>query len=342
MLPIREQMIDLNRFLAETTASGTIPGVSLAALREGTRSVEHYFGVRGAHDRAEVDAATVFEAASLTKPLVAYIALQLFEEGLLDLQKPLFDICGEYVPGDSNSHRITAFHVLTHTSGLPNIVRDKAPLRTYFLPGERFSYGSSAFAWLQRAMETVSARPLEMLARERVFEPLGMRHSSLEWQERFTVNHAQGHEWEGQPVPKRRVQTAQASWSLLTTASDYIGFVQHVLARRGLAAASYDQWFVPHVNTRQGDDAEDLFGQNPPDLNVAWGLGWGLEPFQGCFFHWGNNPGFRALVLANRATQDAVVWFANSARGLRLVHTVLPEAVPGEHPSVEWLRIGSL
>ncbi|PTB21945.1 hypothetical protein C9I57_04785 [Trinickia symbiotica] len=342
MLPICEQMTDLERFLAETTAGGKISGVSLAALRAGTRSVEYYFGVRGAHDRASVDAATVFEAASLTKPLIAYIALQLVEEGLLDLQKPLFEICGDYIPGDSNSRRITAFHVLTHTTGLPNIVRDSAPLRTYFMPGERFSYGSSAFAWLQRALETVSARPLEMLARERVFEPLGMRHSSLEWQERFRVNHAQGHEWEGEPVPKRRVQTAQASWSLLTTASDYIGFVQHVLARRGLTAASYDQWFAPRVNTRQGDDAEDLIGQNPPDPNVAWGLGWGLEPLQGCFFHWGNNAGFRALVLANRATQDAVVWFANSARGLRLIHTVLQEAVPGEHPAVGWLRIGNL
>ncbi|WP_414696979.1 serine hydrolase [Paraburkholderia sp.] len=64
-------MTDLNRFLAEATASGKIPGVSLAALRAGTRSAEHYFGVRGAHDRAAADAATVFEAASLTKPLVA-------------------------------------------------------------------------------------------------------------------------------------------------------------------------------------------------------------------------------------------------------------------------------
>ncbi|SMG54877.1 serine hydrolase domain-containing protein [Paraburkholderia susongensis] len=337
-----EPMIDLNRFLVETTASGKIPGVSFAALRVGTRIAEHYCGVRGVHDRSSVDAATVFEAASLTKPLVAHIALQLSEEGLLDLQKPLFDICGEFIPGDSISRRITAFHVLTHTSGLPNIVRDKTPLRTYFNPGERFSYGSTAFAWLQRAMEAVSASPLEMLARERIFDPLAMRHSSLEWQERFAVNHAQGHEWDGQPVPKRRVQTAQASWSLLTTASDYISFVQHILARGGLTAASYDQWFVPRVNTRQGDDAEDLIGQSSPDLNVAWGLGWGLEPSQGCFFHWGNNPGFRALVFANRATQDAVVWFANSDRGMRLVHKVLPEAVPGEHPAVGWLRIGSL
>ncbi|WP_321897023.1 serine hydrolase domain-containing protein [Burkholderia cepacia] len=324
-------MINLSRFLAEVTASGKIPGVSLAALRAGTRSAEHHFGVRGTHDRAGVDAATVFEAASLTKPLVAYIALRLFEEGLLDLQKPLFDICGEYVPGDPNSRRITAFHVLTHTSDLPNIVRDNAPLRTYFVPGERFSYGSSAFAWLQRAMETVSARSLETLAQEHVFDPLAMRHSSLEWQGRFAVNHAQGHEWDGQPVPKRRMQTAQASWSLLTTAPDYIGFVQHVPARRDLGAATYDQWFMPRINTCKGDDAEDLIGQNPPDPNVAWGLGWGLEPSQGCFFHWENSPGFRALVLANRATQDAAVWFASSPQ------LFLPNVCALLAPDDEWI-----
>ncbi|WP_081053344.1 serine hydrolase domain-containing protein [Burkholderia territorii] len=335
-------MTDLDTFLSAATASGSIPGVSLATLRAGAKGSEYHFGVRGAHDRAIVNAYTVFEAASLTKPVIAFIALQLIEEGLLDLHQSLFDICGEYVPGDVRSRQINAFHVLTHTSGLPNIARDEAPLRTYFNPGERFSYGSSAFAWLQRAMETVSGRSLEMLARELVFEPLGMRHSSLEWQERFSENHAQGHEWEGEPVPKRRIQTAQASWSLLTTASDYIEFVQHVLTGRGLTSSSSDQWFLPRVNTRQGDDAEDLYGENPLDPNVAWGLGWGLEPSQNCFFHWGNSPGFRAFVLANRVTKDAVVWFANSARGMRLIHTVVPEAVGGEHPSIQWLRIGRL
>jgi len=187
------------------------------------------------HDRSRVDAQTVFEAASLTKPLVSFIALQLAEEGLLDLDAPLEDICGEYVLHDARARRITALHVLTHTSGLPNIVREEAPLKTYFAPGDRFSYGSSAFAWLQRAMQTLAGTSLEALARQRVFEPLGMRDSSLEWQDRFAANHAQGHDWEGEPVSKRRVEAAQASWSLLTTASDYILFLQAVLHEQGLS-----------------------------------------------------------------------------------------------------------
>jgi len=227
-------MAALEELIENVTATGTITGLSLATLRAGTTTREHCFGIRGSHDRSPVDAQTVFEAASLTKPLVSFIALQLAEEGLLDLDLPLNDICAEYVPDDARALKITALHVLTHTSGLPNIVRADAPLRTYFAPGERFSYGSSAFAWLQRAMQTVTQRSLETLARERVFEPLGMHNSSLEWQKRFFDNHAQGHEWEGEPVTKRRLETAQASWSLLTTAPDYMRFLQAVLNAEGL------------------------------------------------------------------------------------------------------------
>jgi hypothetical protein len=104
-----------------------------------------------------------------------------------------------------------------------------------------------------------------------------MRHSSLEWQERFAVNHAQGHEWEGEPGPKRRVQTAQASWSLL---------------RRHLTTSALFSMYW---------------------LAEAW----------------------RPRATINGSCRASI-------RGMRLVHAVLPEAVPGEHPAIGWLRIGSL
>ena len=316
-----------------------IPGLSLAVLRRGEIASVHAFGNRGPHDDAEVDACTVFEAASLTKPLVSFIALQLVDEGRLDLQLPLQAICGPYVTGDERASMITATHVLTHTSGLPNIVGAETPLKTYFPPGSRFSYGSSAFAWLQRAMEQLTGRPLEELARLRVFEPLGMARSSLHWQERFESNHACGPALHGQPLPKRRPAVAAASWSLLTTAADYARFVQAVLRAQGLSPGMHARWLTPVVPATQGID-DVLSTDAAPEEGVAWGLGWGLEPARGCFFHWGNSPGFRAFVMGDLATQDAVVWFANSARGLRLARRILPAILPGPHPSLEWLQIG--
>lgn len=333
-------MSGLRALLQEGMARQELPGLSFASLRAGQIDEVHALGVRNAPGGSPVDGHTVFEAASLTKPVVSFIALQLVQEGLLELHRPLHDICGEYVKDDERARAITALHVLTHTSGLPNIVREDAPLRTHFTPGERFSYGSSAFAWLQRAMEAVAGQALEPMAQERVFGPLGMHDSSLQWQPRFEANHATGQDWDGTPVPKRRLERAQASWSLLTTGGDYARFVQAALQGRGLGAAMRELWFAPAVQPRQGGEAEDLRGEHPVDEDMAWGAGWGLEPAQQCFFHWGNSPGFRALVVASRASGDGVVWFANAARGLRIAHEVLPATVPGEHPLVNWMQIG--
>lgn len=314
--------------------------MSLAIVRAGEVAALHMIGRRQLDDPAPVDASTVFEAASLTKPLVSFIALQLFEEGSLDLAAPLERICGAYVPDDPRASLVTPAHVLMHTSGFPNIVSDRTPLRTHFSPGARFSYGSSAFAWLQRAMEKTTGKSLEALARERVFERFGMVDSSLQWQPRFEANHARGHEMDGTPVPKRRPASPAASWSLHTTARDYARFVQAVLHAEGLTAEMHMQWLAPAVSASRGID--DVLDENPTEeKDIAWGLGWGLERSSGCFFHWGHTPGFRAFVIGTLATKDAVVWFANSARGLRLGRVLLPLILPGPHASLDWLQVGA-
>jgi CubicO group peptidase (beta-lactamase class C family) len=328
----------LKDLLCDSLVVAGIPGLSIAILRAGEIASAYALGIRGAHDRAAVDTHTVFEAASLTKPVVSFIALQLAEEGTLDLEAPLQTLCAGRVKGDARAASITAAHVLTHTSGLPNIVSEATPLKTYYPPGDRFNYGSSAFSWLQRAMETTTGSSLEQLAQERVFDVFGMIDSSLLWQERFETNYAQGQEQDGQPVAKRRPTTAAASWSLHTTAGDYARFTKAVLCCDGLSAGMHARWLAPVIQAREGVD--DVLNTNAVLLeDVAWGLGWGLEPVQGCFFHWGNIPGFRAFVIGNRHSGDAAVWFANSARGLRLARHIVPAVLPGEHPSLGWLQI---
>jgi CubicO group peptidase (beta-lactamase class C family) len=317
-----------------------ILGVSLAVWRAGEIASIHAVGRRSADAVAPVDVHTVFEAASLTKPLVSFIALQLAKEGRLDLASPLQSLCGPYVPEDPRAALITAAHVLTHTTGLPNIVGKETPLKTYFVPGRRFSYGSSAFAWLQRAIETITGKSLEELARERVFEPFGMGDSSLLWQERFEANHAQGQEMDGTAVPKRRPAAAGASWSLHTTAADYARFVQLALHSDGLSTDMHARWLAPAVRATRGID--DVLDECPAEEeDVAWGLGWGLEPSQACFFQWGHSPGFRAFIMGNARTKDGVVWLSNSARGLRLGRLLLSVILPGPHASMDWLRVGS-
>ena len=168
-------------------------------------------------------------AASLTKPVVSFIALQLVERVSWTSTRR----CNRCV--------LAAWKVMTirldngracpHAHEWFAEYRERALLKIYYPPGDRFNYGSSAFGWLQRAMESTTGRSLEQLAQERVFEVFGtVRDSSLHWQERFEANYAQGHEQDGQPVAKRRPATGAASWSLHTTAGDYARFIKAVVS----------------------------------------------------------------------------------------------------------------
>jgi CubicO group peptidase (beta-lactamase class C family) len=97
----------------------SVPGVSIAIVDRG-RTTTHGFGVTRAGGNDAVNGDTVFEAASLSKPVFAYVVLQLAAENVIDLDKPL----GEYLPlpnaSDEAARTITARHVLSHTTGWRN------------------------------------------------------------------------------------------------------------------------------------------------------------------------------------------------------------------------------
>lgn len=127
--------------------AAAIPGVALATVDKGEVRVMP-MGVAELGASRPVTEATVFDVASLSKPVAAYIALQLVDSGTLDLDEPLSRRVQKGVPSPLASSPITARHVLTHTSGLPNLRGDE-PLRTCFSPGSWFSYSSVGFAYLQ-------------------------------------------------------------------------------------------------------------------------------------------------------------------------------------------------
>lgn len=312
-----------------------VPGASLAVIRNGTVAVTTV-GIKDLVTSEPVDELTVFDAASLSKPMVAYAVLQLADAGLLDLDAGLATYTPSILPDDAVATAITARHILTHTSGLPNL-RDKEPLRIHFQPGTRFSYSSVGFSYLQRAMEAITAEPLEKMMQRLVFEPLAMKSSSFEWQPQFAANVARphvGHE----RLDKHCPTVASASYSLQTTAADYAAFVAAVLNGDRLKDTSSQQWLTPAVNATKGT-AEHL-DNTPAEIeeDIAWGLGWGLELNRGTFFQWGKISGVRAFIMGSRADQSGLVLFTNSNTGLRLISDLANSVLPGEHPAIRWLQ----
>src|SRR6185369_16401263 len=146
-----------------------VPGLSLALVQNDEVNQVLALGVRNVQSREPVNAETIFEAASLSKPVVAYAVLQLVDAGALSLDVPLAHYCPSIVPDDAAAVLITARHVLSHTSGLPNLGSVKYPLRTFFSPGSRFSYSGQGFAFLQLAVESLLGEALEVTLRRLVF-----------------------------------------------------------------------------------------------------------------------------------------------------------------------------
>jgi CubicO group peptidase (beta-lactamase class C family) len=289
-----------------------IPGMAMAVLDDGEIAWSKGFGVRGANDGDPVDENTVFEAASLSKPVVAYVALTLVDAGRLDLDRPLVEYADIPELPDERAGQITSRMVLSHTTGLQNERLGEEGLALAFDPGQRFRYSGEGFLLLQKVLESIAGESLDSLSRRTVLDPLGMTRSGFVWRDEWADNAAVGHgDFEG-PRSPTRPDTARAPSSFHTTAHDYATFVRAVMRGDGLRRETFEQMVHPHVQVADGID---------------WGLGWALETSHGArvLWHWGDNSnsGFTAFVYVNLDRQDAVVYFANSSTGLGIVREVL-------------------
>lgn len=332
--PARGSAADLEHLLVE----GRVPGVSIAVVRNGKIDELRQAGVRNASSSLPIDADTVFDAASLSKPVLAYIVLQLLDAGVLALDEPLAQHVPDFVEDDPGAAEITIRHVLSHTTGLPNWRGKGKPLKTQIRPGERFSYSGEAFVWLQRVAEKATGEPLESLAQRLVFLPLGMHRSSFVWQTAFDRNYADGHDTNLAPVSKKRPEAANGAFSLQTTAVDYARFMQAVLAGARLKPGTTKLWLQPQVRLKLRCYQCLSVNQPEQDQRVAWGLGWGLEPGRRTFFHWGDNGRFKTFAVGSMSQRFAVVVFVNGANGMTIMPDLVRRWMRGDRPAFRWLN----
>ena len=311
-----------------------IPGMSAALINNGKLAWRRNFGVANAETGVAVTDSSIFEAASLSKIVTAYAALQLVDQGKLSLDAPLNRYLGNnYDCGnDDRINLITARHVLTHSAGFPNWRPDgSATLPILFNPGEKFSYSGEGFVYLSKVIEKITAARFDEYVKKTVFDPLKMNNSSFSWLDSYRQLLVYRHDWLGKKSFRWEGAGYNAAASVRTTAEDYAKFVIAVLNGEGLKKATWSEMLTPQVKVNE---------KTAP--NVSWGLGLGLESTANgrTFWHWGDQGDSKCYVTALVEQKNAIVYFTNSSNGLSIADTILDDAIGGDHPALAWLDYG--
>jgi CubicO group peptidase (beta-lactamase class C family) len=337
----------LEKKLPDLMKKADVPGISIALIRGGKTVWTRGFGVKNSQTKEAVTAETVFEAASLSKPVFAYAVLKLVDAGRLDLDAPL----NKYLPGnydvapdEARINQITARRVLTHTTGFPNwrAPRNSKTLPIHFAPGERFSYSGEGFVYLSKVVEQITKMKFDEYVREAVFVPLGMMSSSFAWQERYKTLKTFNHDFIGYPAGQGEAAQPNAAGSLQTTSADYAKFVAAILNGVGLKKETRKQMLAPQVKV--GENCRICISGAPAKLSdeVAWGLGWGLQTTDegNSFWHWGDNGNNKSFIAAFEKQTDGIVVLTNSANGLFILKEILSDGLGGKYPALAWINTG--
>jgi len=342
-----------------------VPGVAIAVVDRGKLAWSRGFGVKNILTGDPVRDDTLFEAASMTKPVFAYVAMRLADEKRLDLDTPLVAYRRPANPGDDpNLERITARHVLTHATGLPNWASE--PLVTSSAPGSTYSYSGEAFVWLQMVVETITGMSLGSVMQAKLFDPAGMPNSSFGWDEAIAKSAVFGHSEppEGEaklpPQPTRELgdrllpvavkwRKPIASWTLEdsfaamretdpTTPPSTHDLLVNSAGGLLTTASDYAKFMALMMDRPQraawaiGETARQAMLTPQVDVrgrDIMRGLGWELEQSSAgpLFQHSGSNYGiFKTLGVGDARNGRAIVVFTNAANGNMLAARIVREA----------------
>lgn len=173
------------------------PGIAFGLIKNDTIVYADANGVRSRDTKELLTTSSLFHMASVSKPFVATAIVQLIEQGKIDLDEKLTHYLPYYTMADERYKNITIKHMLSHTSGIPNIddyewdkpqyddgaieryARSQKAFKLDFTPGEKYNYSNPAFDILCDVIAKTSGMTFENYMKQHIFEPIGMMNSTF-------------------------------------------------------------------------------------------------------------------------------------------------------------------
>lgn len=348
----------------------TIPGLAFAVVEAG-RFTPYVFGLARRELLVDVGTSTLFEAASLGKPVFAGAVLRLVDAGVINLDRPLSEYASLPDVTTPRARAITARHVLSHTTGLPNWRLEAGPLVPATEPGSQFSYSGEGIFYLQRVVEQLTGKPIEHVMREQVFGPVGMASSSCVWLPDSNAHMATGYDERGQALEVyadigRKLAPLASAWKKPMSDWTYqdaetatrtafpdlptlpLYMVPNVAGSLLTTIADYGRFLAGVLADETGPLAltpatrrDMLTPQIKLNSKLSWGLGWGIERGEqdDLIWHWGANGSFRNFVLADPKRRRGIAVLTNSANGPKLYERIITSITGRDHPAFLWFQV---
>jgi len=305
-------------------SSVIVPGVAVIVAKEGKKLYKKCFGYANIQHKVPVTPETKFRVGSITKQFTASAIFKLQDKGLLSINDPLSNYIYDYPRGDE----ITIYHLLTHTSGIPNHtqkdgfwLRAKIPIEPDslieqfkydvldFSPGDNWQYSNSGYFLLGYIIEMVSGKSFADYLNENIFIPTGMMNTG--YHDLFEVyeNEAYGYEYSQGKIYNAELRHGShygAAGNLYSTVEDLYIWSEAIFNGKVLEESSLLTALFP---VKWGDDEEITQG------GFKYGCGWGITDHNGIISieHGGGFNGFDNWISRYPAKNLTIVVLTNSS-----------------------------
>ena len=301
------------------------PGLSIALTDRRRTLWLRTYGYSELESKTRVKPDTLFQIGSISKFFTSLILMQLREEGLVDLARPLT----AYLPWfqvKTKYGAITLHHLLTHTSGMI-IGQEESPAgipsvwalrdtETGAAPGQYFHYSNHGYKAIGLVLERITGEPYGSLITTRLLRPLAMNSTEAvitnEMRSRLAVGYAPFYEDRpfslgGRLAPAVWFESGTADGTICSTPEDMCRFIRMLLNRgecprgRVVSRESFDLMAYPHVKPEDSTHGE------------SYGYGMNVGKYDGhpCLWHGGGMPGFNTSIIADMENGLGVVTMIN-------------------------------
>lgn len=290
-----------------------VPALGIGIIKNGKLQQVRVWGELSKGNPAPYN--TIFNVASLAKPITALVALKLISQKKWDLDASLYPYWTDpEIAGDPRHTKLTTRIVLSHQTGFPNWrwLNEDKKLNITFEPGTKYQYSGEGFEYLRKALEHKFDQSLQQLASELIFQPLDMKDTRYVW-DRFTdtARVATGYDKDGKAYKTVMHTIPNAADNLLTTIEDYGRFLTAVMNNKLLSEPMFAAMKTDQVATKKGK---------------YFGLGFEIYDLGNkeiALSHGGSDFGTRTITFLLPGSREGLIIFTNTDNGSLLYEYLL-------------------